>query len=175
VSEIGKFTNLEENFIDIYTTQEKHNATQAYIDAGYEAKNRNIAGVEACKLLRNPKIKREINKRTRKAKKLKGDKIATLAEIQEFYTKVLRSEETEPYLAFWDGDFREKDKKPYIKDKINAAKELTDLLKISEEEKKKKEEKENKPNSSLTEALQQSVSEDWARWKEENENSDTTV
>jgi len=35
--------------------------------------------------------------------------------------------------------------------------------------------KENKSNSSLTEALQQSVSEDWARWKEENENSDTTV
>lgn len=36
-------------------------------------------------------------------------------------------------------------------------------------------EKENKTNGNLSEVLKQSVSGDWARWKEENENSDTTV
>ncbi|WP_447579921.1 terminase small subunit [Acinetobacter baumannii] len=47
-------TKKQKRFVEEY--QIDLNATQAYIRAGSSAKNDNIAGVEAHKLLRNPKI-----------------------------------------------------------------------------------------------------------------------
>jgi phage terminase small subunit len=41
---------VEEYLVDL-------NATQAYLRAGYKAKTNNVAGVEAHKLLKNPKVK----------------------------------------------------------------------------------------------------------------------
>lgn len=47
-------TPREAMFVDHYLTH--YNATRAYRDADYTAKNDNVAAVEACRLLRKPKI-----------------------------------------------------------------------------------------------------------------------
>lgn len=48
--------HLQRRFVECYVQDPKHNGTQAVIDAGYQVKNRNTAGVMANELLRNPKI-----------------------------------------------------------------------------------------------------------------------
>jgi len=47
-------------FINAYLGSE--NATEAYKQAGYKVKNDNVAGPEASKLLRNPKVSQEITR-----------------------------------------------------------------------------------------------------------------
>lgn len=129
-SKINGLTELEEKFIDAFTTN-GGNATQAYIDAGYSHKNKQDACANGNKLKRKYSINREINKRVKKTKKLKGDKIADLAELQELYTKIIRNQETETVLGFFDGEWQEIEKKASIKDKISAAEKLANLLKAS--------------------------------------------
>lgn len=53
-----KLTEKQRRFVEEYLID--LNATQAYLRAGYSAKNENVAGVEAHKLLRNPKIDKAI-------------------------------------------------------------------------------------------------------------------
>ena len=55
----NKLTPKQELFCREYIID--FNATQAYIRAGYKAKNENSAGVQANKLLRNGKIEQKIN------------------------------------------------------------------------------------------------------------------
>ncbi|MCC8069571.1 MAG: terminase small subunit [Ruminococcus sp.] len=67
----------EEYLIDL-------NATQSYLRAGYKAKNENVAGVEALRLLRNPKIAEYIQILREKQSERTGitsDKI--IAELQK--------------------------------------------------------------------------------------------
>ena len=59
-----KLTNKQELFCREYIID--FNATQAYIRAGYKAKNENTAGVQANKLLRNTKIVKYIEELKRK-------------------------------------------------------------------------------------------------------------
>ena len=54
-----KLTKKQEAFVYEYLLT--FNATQAYLKAGYKAKNENTAAVAAHKLLRNPKIKKKIS------------------------------------------------------------------------------------------------------------------
>jgi phage terminase small subunit len=54
-----KLTVKQQKFIEGYLIH--GNATKAYYEAGYKAKSDNIAGVEAHKLLKNPKIKNTID------------------------------------------------------------------------------------------------------------------
>lgn len=68
------------------------NATESYNTAGYKATNSNIAGVEAHKLLKNPKIEKRLKKI---AEEVKTEKIADIQEIQEFLTSVMRRENRE--------------------------------------------------------------------------------
>lgn len=55
----NKLTHKQELFCQEYIID--FNATQSYTKAGYSAKNDKIAGVEAHKLLKNPKIQQKIN------------------------------------------------------------------------------------------------------------------
>jgi phage terminase small subunit len=55
---VMKLTEKQKRFVEEYLVD--LNATQAYLRAGYKAKNENIAGVEAFKLLRNPKIEESV-------------------------------------------------------------------------------------------------------------------
>lgn len=56
VPEMDGLTELQKKFVVCYTLDPKHNGTQAVIDAGYEVKSRNAAGVQAHENLRNPKV-----------------------------------------------------------------------------------------------------------------------
>ena len=63
------------------------NAAEAYRKAGY--KNYKSAGVEASKALNSPKISAYIAERQ---KQIDDSRIADVAEVQRFYTSVLRGE-----------------------------------------------------------------------------------
>lgn len=74
-------------FIDAYM---KHgNATQAYLDAGYKANTNMVAGVEGHRLLKNPKIAREIQALQAIARE---KSIATAQDVMEFFTKAMNGE-----------------------------------------------------------------------------------
>lgn len=62
------------------------NATQSYISAGYKARG-NGAEVNACKLLRNTKVRDYIRKRN---KQLDKSTIADMQEVKEFWSNMLR-------------------------------------------------------------------------------------
>ena len=55
-----KLSAKQKLFINAYLGSE--NATEAYKQAGYKVKNDNVAGPEASKLLRNPKVSQEITR-----------------------------------------------------------------------------------------------------------------
>ena len=81
------FSPKELKFIDEY--MEHGNITQAYINAGYNAANKNTAGVQGWQLLRKPKIKEEIDRRL---KAMESESIATATEVMEYFSKVMRGE-----------------------------------------------------------------------------------
>ena len=66
-----------------------NNATQAAINAGYSAKT---ARVQASKLLTNPNI---LEYKQKLLSNLEKDSIASIQEILEYYTRVMRREEKE--------------------------------------------------------------------------------
>lgn len=65
-----KLTEKQKRFCEEYLVD--LNATQAYFRAGYSAKNENIAGVEGLKLLRNPKIQKNISELRQKQSERTG-------------------------------------------------------------------------------------------------------
>ena len=71
-------------FVDYYAAC--GNATESARKAGYSDKN---AGVNADKLLKNPKIQHALAERN---KEVSQSRIATIKERQEFWTSVLRGE-----------------------------------------------------------------------------------
>lgn len=68
------------------------NATESYKQAGYNPKNDNAAGASARRLLLNVNIK---NRLQELSAELASEKIASIAEIQEYLTSVIRGETTE--------------------------------------------------------------------------------
>jgi len=74
-------------FVDYYAAS--GNATEAAKKAGYSER---YARENAPKLLRNTTIQQELYNRT---KEVKESRIASIRERQEFWTSVLRGEETE--------------------------------------------------------------------------------
>lgn len=71
---------------------ETGNATESYKKAGYKYSTDNVAAVEACKLLKNPKIAGRI---AEIADEIASEKIADIVEIQEYLTSVMRREQCE--------------------------------------------------------------------------------
>lgn len=115
-----KLTAKQRLFADEYI--KSGNATQSYIKAGYSVKNENVAGVESKRLLRNPKIKSYIDA---KMAEIESHKIADAKEVLQFYTRVLRKDETEPEKVMRpDGSEEIVDREPSLKDRLSAAKEL---------------------------------------------------
>lgn len=121
-----KLTIKRESFCLEYAAS--GNATEAYKKAGFAAKNDKVAGVEAHKLLKNPKIQARLQEL---AKEVATPKIATIQEIQEFLTSVIRQEQKEEEIVVvGDSDFRQaeiKEKKPAISTAIKAAETLAKI------------------------------------------------
>ena len=93
-----KLTEKQKRFVEEYLID--LNATQAYMRAGYKAKNDNIAGVEAFKLLRNPKIEAAVQEA--KDKRSKRTEITADRVLQE-YAKIVFANITD-YLKVTTGE-----------------------------------------------------------------------
>ena len=89
-----KLTVKQKAFADFYI--ELGNATEAYIKAGYKASKREIAEVEGCKLLRNPKVEAYLKDRE---KQIESDRIAKAEEVLAFLSSSLRGEVVEEVVA----------------------------------------------------------------------------
>lgn len=92
------------------------NATQAAIKAGYSKK---YANTNAAKLLQNTTIKQYLDKRL---KEIESEKTATIKEVMEYLTSVMRGEQTEQVLKS-AGDYQQEitDIDVSAKDRLKAA------------------------------------------------------
>ena len=111
-----KLTAKQRLFADEYI--KSGNATQSAIKAGYSPKTVRSIGQEN---LTKPDIKSYIDA---KMAEIESHKIADAKEVLQFYTRVLREEETEEVALPTGDDVVTVEKKPSFKDRLTAAKEL---------------------------------------------------
>lgn len=114
-----KLTAKQRLFADEYIRS--GNATEAYIKAGYSVKTNSSAKAASSRLLTNVNLKHYIDA---KMAEIESHKIADAKEVLQFYTRVLRSEETEEVALPTGDDVVTVEKKPSFKDRLTAAKEL---------------------------------------------------
>lgn len=120
-----KLTAKQRLFADEYI--KSGNAMQSAIKAGYSEK---YAKARSAQMLENVGIKAYIDA---KMTEIESHKIADAKEVLEFYTRVLRKEETEPEkLMDEDGSEHFCDREPSLKDRLNAAKELMKRYPLSD-------------------------------------------
>lgn len=104
------------------------NATEAYKKAGFKVKSDGAARANAARLLTKANIKARLQEL---AKEVATPKIATIQEVQEFLTSVMRQQQKEEEIVVvGGGDYSEaiiKEKKPAISTAIKAAETLAKL------------------------------------------------
>ena len=105
------------------------NATDAYIKAGYKVKTNSSAKAASSRLLTNVNLKNYIDA---KMAEIESHKIADAKEVLQFYTRVLREEETEEVALPAGDDVVTVEKKPSFKDRLTAAKELMKRYPLSD-------------------------------------------
>lgn len=114
-----KLTQKQKLFADEYI--KSGNATDAYVKAGYKC-SRSTARRNGNRLLTNADIKSYISIKTAE---IESHKIADAKEVLQFYTRVLRKEETEQTTVLQkDGSEELVEMEPPLKERITAAKEL---------------------------------------------------
>lgn len=116
-----KLTVKQKAFSDYYI--QYGNATRAYAEAGYKVSKKSVAEVEGCKLLKNPKVKKYIEK---KMNEISSSKIASAEEVLEYLTSVMRGEtKSEVVVVENVGDFTSKarnmKKAPDERERLKAA------------------------------------------------------
>lgn len=119
-----KLTAKQRLFADEYI--KSGNATQSAIKAGYATKSAQRMGSEN---LSKPVIKAYIDA---KMAEIESHKIADAKEVLQFYTRVLREEETEEVALPAGDDVVTVEKKPSFKDRLTAAKELMKRYPLSD-------------------------------------------
>ena len=119
-----KLTAKQRLFADEYI--KSGNATQSAIKAGYSPKTVRSIGQEN---LTKPDIKSYIDA---KMAEIESHKIADAKEVLQFYTRVLREEETEEVALPAGDDVVTVEKKPSFKDRLTAAKELMKRYPLSD-------------------------------------------
>ena len=111
-----KLTQKQKRFVDEYLVS--GNATQSALKAGYSKKAAKQIGTEN---LAKPSIRAYIEERSAE---IASAKIASAREVMEFYSRVLRGEETEEIPMATAEEVVTVTKKPAIKDKIAVSKEI---------------------------------------------------
>ena len=119
-----KLTAKQRLFADEYI--KSGNATQSAIKAGYSPKTVRSIGQEN---LTKPDIKSYIDA---KMAEIESHKIADAKEVLQFYTRVLREEETEEVALPTGDNVVTVEKKPSFKDRLTAAKELMKRYPLSD-------------------------------------------
>lgn len=102
------------------------NARQAYKSAGYKCRSDDAVDAAASRLLSNVKVKERL---AEIAEEIKANSIADITEMQQKLTSIIRQELEEEVIVMESaGDFmtvaRKIDKKPAVKDVINAINTL---------------------------------------------------
>jgi len=117
VDAVAELTERRKRFADLYI--ELGDATEAYIQAGYRVKSRNVARSNASRLLTFADVREYIQARLAEKD---AQRIARQDEVLEFLTKVLRGEVTEKFaLGVGMGKQKLVDKELDAKDRIKAA------------------------------------------------------
>lgn len=119
-----RLTQKQRLFADEYI--KSGNAMQSAIKAGYSEK---YAKSSSSKMLENVGIKSYIDA---KMAEIESHKIADAKEVLQFYTRVLREEETEEVAMATAKDVVTIRKKPSMKDKLSAAREIMKRYPLSD-------------------------------------------
>ena len=119
-----RLTTKQRLFADEYI--KSGNATQSAIKAGYSVRTAKQVGTEN---LSKPYLKAYIDA---KMAEIESHKIADAKEVLQFYTRVLREEETEEVALPAGDDVITVEKKPSFKDRLAAAKELMKRYPLSD-------------------------------------------
>lgn len=116
-------TIRQENFCLEYAAS--GNAAESYKKAGYKPRNDNVAAANAARLLQLPRIQQRLQEL---AKELATPKIASIQEIQEFLTNVMRRMESEEEIVS-AGDYgaEKMERKTPISAAIKAAETLAKM------------------------------------------------
>lgn len=102
------------------------NARRAYINAGYSHKKDGTTDVNACRLLKNDKVKARL---AELAEEIKDNSIADIQEMQRRLTSIMRQEATEEIIVVTGvsegcSEATRLKKTPSIKDVISAIEKL---------------------------------------------------
>lgn len=130
ISGNDKLTQKQKRFVDEYLVS--GNATQAALKAGYSKKAAKQIGTEN---LAKPSIRAYIEERSAE---IASAKIASAREVMEFYSRVLRGEETEEIPMATAQEVVTVTKKPAIKDKIAVSKEILKRYPVNDPVEKQK-------------------------------------
>lgn len=106
------------------------NASESYRKAGYAAKTENSINVNACRLLKSPKIQTRLSELREETHR---ESIASIAEIQETLTSILRGETMEEQIVVEGcgegiSEAVVKKRKPQLKDTIKAGETLAKMF-----------------------------------------------
>lgn len=129
------------------------NATEAAIKAGYSKK---YAGTNADKLLKNTKIATYIAERQ---KQIEDSRIADIAEVMRFFTRVLRNEEKDAFGLDLSAADRMSAGREILKRNIDNKKLEIELMKLESQIKDSQKEEEAEDN--FMDALNGTAEEVW--------------
>lgn len=114
---MAKLPEKQKRFADLYV--ETGDGTEAYVQAGYKVKSRDVAKVNASRLLTNANVREYIDVLIAQKD---GARIAKQDEVLEFLTSVLRGKQTETIpLGLGMGEQTLVKKELDGKDRIKAA------------------------------------------------------
>ena len=137
------------------------NATEAAIKAGYSKK---YAGTNADKLLKNTKIATYIAERQ---KQIEDSRIADVAEVMQFFTRIMRGEEKDAFGLDISASDRMTAGKEILKRNIDNKKLEIELLKLESQVKDSQPEEEAEDN--FMDALNGTAAEVWEESEVEEE------
>lgn len=136
---LAKLTLKQRKFADEYIIS--GNATESYKKAYPSVKKDSTANTNASRMLRNAKVKSYIDERL---KEIESEKTASIKEVMEYLTSVMRGEQREQTLIGMGQGFQEK---TYIdvsaKDRLKAA-DLLNKIHQARESKQDETKKEDK-------------------------------
>ena len=126
---LAKLTLKQRKFADEYIIS--GNATESYKKAYSSVKKDSTANTNASRMLRNAKVKKYIDERL---KEIESEKTASIKEVMEYLSSVMRGEQREQTLIGRGQGFQEK---TYIdvsaKDRLKAADILNKIHQAREE------------------------------------------
>lgn len=133
---MAELTEKQRRFCEEYIKE--LNAGEAYIKAGYNAKDKTVARNNASRLIANDSVKNYIAELRGEVKR---NNIADAVEIREMLSSVIRGElEEENAMAINKGDFVQEIEKVKtqvkVKDRLKAADMLSKMLGIDKPEEK---------------------------------------